>query len=101
MIWSVVVITSLPPGIFPDDVRRDIGKYGPDLLLWTGAIKQADFSEQTGVLRVLVEHHHWDGAAYDGIRLRGPLPHRFDFGLLVRTATAAKQLGQGAWSGTT
>src|SRR2546426_3100154 len=46
--------------IFPDDVRQDIGKHRADLLLWTGIIKQAEFTEQTGVLRVLVEHHYWD-----------------------------------------
>jgi hypothetical protein len=46
--------------IFPDDVRQDIGKYRSDLLLWTGIIKRAEFSEATGVLRVLVEHHYWD-----------------------------------------
>jgi hypothetical protein len=46
--------------VFPDDIRQDIEKHRPTLVLWSGIIKQAEIGEQRNVLRVLIEHHYWD-----------------------------------------
>ena len=46
--------------VFPDDVRQDIKKYEPQLLLWTGIVKGIEFSAQEHLARVRVEHHYWD-----------------------------------------